>query len=85
MRFRVSSKSLHGPQVSVLTDSISAFRQHELREAIEESPLSTLFNAVLQQLFGFPSYLIRNAAGQKHYPKGTNRESLFPVQLFKQS
>jgi len=52
--------------------NISAFRQNELREALEESPLSTLFNAVLQQLFGFPSYLIRNAAGQKHYPKGTN-------------
>jgi len=52
--------------------NISARRQLELREAIEESPLATLFNAVLQQLFGFPSYLIRNAAGQKHYPKGTN-------------
>jgi omega-6 fatty acid desaturase (delta-12 desaturase) len=47
-------------------------RQTELREAIEESPLATLINMVLQQLAGFPSYLIRNAAGQKHYPAGTN-------------
>ena len=25
------------------------------------------------QIFGWPAYLIRNAAGQRSYPKGTNR------------
>ena len=30
-------------------------------------------NETLSQLFGWPMYLTRNAAGQRHYPSGTNR------------
>jgi omega-6 fatty acid desaturase (delta-12 desaturase) len=30
-------------------------------------------NETLSQLFGWPMYMIRNAAGQKRYPAGTNR------------
>jgi omega-6 fatty acid desaturase (delta-12 desaturase) len=30
-------------------------------------------NEPLSQLFGWPMYLIRNAASQKRYPSGTNR------------
>jgi omega-6 fatty acid desaturase (delta-12 desaturase) len=58
----------------LLTRSISAFRRQELREAVEEAPIVTLYHAVLQQVFGWPMYLFRNAAGQLHYPAGTNRE-----------
>lgn len=54
---------------------MSAMRQRELREAIEESPLATLIDVTMQQLLGFPAYLILNTSGQRHYSKGTSRES----------
>ena len=46
-----------------------------MREALGDAPIVTLYRAVLQQVFGWPMYLIRNAAGQLHYPAGTNRKS----------
>lgn len=52
--------------------NVSISRQEELREAIGESPLASLINAILQQTLGWPLYLIRNAAGQRHYPAYTN-------------
>lgn len=52
--------------------NVPAWRQAELREALEESPIMTLWNLFLHQLFGWPLYLIKNASGQKSYPKGTN-------------
>lgn len=54
---------------------MSAMRQRELREAIEESPLATLIDVTMQQLLGFPAYLILNTSGPRHYSKGTSRES----------
>ena len=56
----------------VLGINVSKFRQNELREALEESPLASLYNMLLQQVFGWPLYLIRNASGQLHYPPRTN-------------
>ena len=35
--------------------------------------LSWLEMKWLSQLFGWPMYLIRNAASQRRYPSGTNR------------
>jgi omega-6 fatty acid desaturase (delta-12 desaturase) len=52
--------------------NVPAWRQAELREALEESPLGALYGAILHQLFGWPMYLIRNASGQLWYPKMTN-------------
>lgn len=52
--------------------NISEMRQQEMREALGDAPIVTLYRAVLQQVFGWPMYLIRNAAGQLHYPAGTN-------------
>ncbi|ORY28494.1 putative delta-12 fatty acid desaturase [Naematelia encephala] len=52
--------------------NISAIRQAELREALEDSPLATLWNLYLHQIFGWPLYMIRNASGQLHYPRFTN-------------
>ena len=60
-------------------DSISQQRQEELREAIGDAPIVVLYNLVIQQLFGWPAYLIRNASGQRRYPKFTNREFLVIV------
>ncbi|KAI0304510.1 fatty acid desaturase-domain-containing protein [Multifurca ochricompacta] len=44
----------------------------ELHEALGDSPIGALFSAGSYLLLGWPMYLIRNAAGQKRYPQGTN-------------
>ncbi|PWN53035.1 hypothetical protein IE53DRAFT_384517 [Violaceomyces palustris] len=43
-----------------------------LHEVLEDAPLYNFFFLIVQQLFGWPLYLIQNASGQLHYPKGTN-------------
>ncbi|KDN37123.1 hypothetical protein K437DRAFT_296667 [Tilletiaria anomala UBC 951] len=43
-----------------------------LAEVLEDAPAYNLVMLVLQQLFGWPMYLIKNTSGQLHYPKGTN-------------
>lgn len=55
--------------------NISKQRQEELREAVNDAPLYILWHLLVQQLFGWPMYLIKNASGQKHYPKFTNHFS----------
>lgn len=45
----------------------------KLDDILEDSPLWNFANVILQQLLGWPLYLTINAAGQEHYPKGTNR------------
>ncbi|KAJ9126297.1 hypothetical protein QFC24_002029 [Naganishia onofrii] len=52
--------------------NLTEARQEELREAIGDAPLYVLGNLIVQQLFGWPAYLIRNASGQKSYPRFTN-------------
>jgi len=64
--------------------SVPAFRQAELRDALAESPIASLWGAILQQTFGWPMYLIRNASGQRHYPEGTNHFSPSSI-IFKPS
>lgn len=44
-----------------------------LDEILEDAPLWNLFWVTMQQLLGWPMYLIRNASGQK-YGRWTNRE-----------
>ncbi|TIC27150.1 delta-12 fatty acid desaturase [Wallemia mellicola] len=46
--------------------------QLKVSELLEDAPLATFVNVLLQQLLGWPMYLIRNASGQRHYPRGTN-------------
>ncbi|EPQ31588.1 uncharacterized protein PFL1_00921 [Pseudozyma flocculosa PF-1] len=43
-----------------------------LKETLEDAPAYNLFYIFIQQLFGWPLYLIQNASGQLHYPKFTN-------------
>ncbi|KAJ9118174.1 hypothetical protein QFC22_004078 [Naganishia vaughanmartiniae] len=52
--------------------NLTEARQEELREAIGDAPIYVLGNLIVQQLFGWPAYLIRNASGQKTYPRFTN-------------
>lgn len=44
----------------------------EMWEAIGDSPISAASYGVLQLTFGWPMYLIRNATGQRSYPRFTN-------------
>ncbi|GAA5854751.1 hypothetical protein JCM8547_004057 [Rhodosporidiobolus lusitaniae] len=44
----------------------------ELDELLEDAPLYRLGWLLIQQLFGWPAYLIANASGQPWYPKFTN-------------
>ncbi|KAH9065516.1 delta-12 fatty acid desaturase [Lactarius vividus] len=60
---------------NLLGTSIRADVLRELREAIDDSPIGTLIGAASYLLVGWPMYLIRNAAGQRRYPKGTNHFS----------
>lgn len=42
---------------------------HELHELMEETPIATLTNIVLQQLFGWPLYLLTNVTGHNNHAK----------------
>ncbi|KAI0247144.1 fatty acid desaturase-domain-containing protein [Lactifluus subvellereus] len=57
---------------NLLGTSISHEVMKELREAVGDSPIGALFGAGSYLLFGWPMYLIRNAASQKRYPSGTS-------------
>ncbi|KAI6041419.1 fatty acid desaturase-domain-containing protein [Pisolithus marmoratus] len=52
--------------------SVSDEVKQELWEALGDSPLGALLGSASYLLGGWPAYLIRNASGQKRYPKGTN-------------
>ncbi|WAR51680.1 hypothetical protein PtB15_1B116 [Puccinia triticina] len=41
-------------------------------DLLEDAPLWNLFNLFLQQLFGWPMYILSNASGQARYPSWTN-------------
>ncbi|WVQ73190.1 hypothetical protein IAR50_002755 [Cryptococcus sp. DSM 104548] len=75
-------------EAEILGINVSPERQSQLREALEDSPIVVLYNLFLQQLFGWPMYLTRNASGQRHYPKGTNhfnpRSYIFKANHFAQ-
>ena len=55
--------------------NVPEHEQMKVAELLEDAPLATFVNVVLQQLLGWPLYLIRNASGQPHYPKLTNHFS----------
>ncbi|KAJ7506754.1 fatty acid desaturase-domain-containing protein [Mycena galericulata] len=44
----------------------------ELWEALGDSPIGATLGVAMYLLAGWPSYILRNASGQRRYPKGTN-------------
>jgi len=52
--------------------NVTATRQAELREALEDTPIMICWNLFVRQIFGWPAYLMNNASGQLHYPPGTH-------------
>ncbi|KAG0150931.1 hypothetical protein CROQUDRAFT_651783 [Cronartium quercuum f. sp. fusiforme G11] len=44
----------------------------KMDDLLEDAPLWVLFNLVIQQLVGWPAYIITNASGQARYPAWTN-------------
>ncbi|KAH7920977.1 hypothetical protein BV22DRAFT_1039178 [Leucogyrophana mollusca] len=56
----------------ILGSSVAEEVKKELWEALGDSPIGATIGAATYLLAGWPAYLIRNASGQKRYPKGTN-------------
>lgn len=52
--------------------NVTPSRRAELAEAIGDAPFYILTDLIIQQLFGWQAYLIKNSSGQTQYPKGTN-------------
>lgn len=52
--------------------SVAEEVQAQFREALSDSPIAAAFTSASYLLIGWPMYLIRNAAGQRHYPRLTN-------------
>jgi omega-6 fatty acid desaturase (delta-12 desaturase) len=48
-------------------------------DLLEDAPLWNFANLLLQQLFGWPMYILTNASGQARYPSWTNREYIYPL------
>jgi omega-6 fatty acid desaturase (delta-12 desaturase) len=42
---------------------------HELSELMEETPIASVLDLLLQQLFGWPMYLITNVTGHNHHER----------------
>lgn len=68
--------SLSGPTASA-TASVPAQEDEEtwgewLAELFEDAPAYAFVYLMVQQLLGWPLYLLKNSSGQAHYPKGTN-------------
>lgn len=45
-----------------------------ITELLEDAPLFNFLELLIQQLIGWPLYLLFNVSGQMHFPKGTNRK-----------
>ncbi|KAF9221503.1 hypothetical protein BS17DRAFT_711120 [Gyrodon lividus] len=63
--FDPTKENIHGSSVS---DEV----KKELWDAVGDSPIGATLGAAAYLLGGWPAYLIRNASGQKRYPRGTN-------------
>ncbi|KAG8900265.1 hypothetical protein FRB99_006165 [Tulasnella sp. 403] len=63
--FNPDRENLEGTKVSVDL-------QQEFMEALNDSPIASVFWLTGQLLLGWPLYLIRNATGQRSYPRFTN-------------
>ncbi|KZO92532.1 putative delta-12 fatty acid desaturase [Calocera viscosa TUFC12733] len=51
---------------------IAESMRKELHEALAETPIYQLYKLIVQQIGGWPAYLIKNVSGQLHYPAGSN-------------
>ncbi|KAG8931098.1 hypothetical protein FRC01_001858 [Tulasnella sp. 417] len=58
-------ENLEGTQVSLDLQQLFS-------EALEDAPIVSVFWLTVNLLFGLPIYLIKNAGGQRSYPKFTN-------------
>lgn len=56
-----------------------------LADTLEDVPLYNFVEIVIQQLLGWPLYLLLNVSGQMRYPKWTNRMYSISRQTFRQT
>lgn len=73
-RSQMGLKKLDSSKEDVHGAFVSTEIQAELFEAIGESPIVAAIKAAGYLLIGWPLYLLRNASGQKWYPKNVSRE-----------
>ncbi|KAI0259825.1 fatty acid desaturase-domain-containing protein [Gloeopeniophorella convolvens] len=71
-RSQVGLPPLNPDGESLVGTSIRNEVMRELYDALGDSPIGALWGPTSYLLFGWPMYLIRNAAGQRRYPSGTN-------------
>jgi len=50
-----------------------------------DTPIVTAVQLVIQQIFGFPAYLLVNTSGQESFPANTSHFNPFAMALFKKS
>ncbi|KAI5896585.1 uncharacterized protein SCHCODRAFT_02615271 [Schizophyllum commune H4-8] len=63
---------LNAEKEDLLGSRVSEEIAREFWEALGDSPISAMWGSMSYLLGGWPSYIIRNASGQKRYPKGTS-------------
>lgn len=71
-RSQLGLPALNPTKEDILGSSVSDEVKRELWEAVGDSPIGALLGSASYLLGGWPAYLIRNASGQKRYPKGTS-------------
>ncbi|KAH7909908.1 fatty acid desaturase-domain-containing protein [Hygrophoropsis aurantiaca] len=71
-RSQLGLPALDPTKEDILGSSVTEEVKKELWEAIGDSPIGATLGAASYLLAGWPAYLIRNASGQKRYPKGTS-------------
>lgn len=64
-KFNADGEDLLGSRV---TEEV----MRELNDAIGDSPIAATIGFFGYLILGWPMYIVRNASGQKRYPKGTN-------------
>ncbi|KAF9267464.1 delta 12-fatty acid desaturase [Marasmius fiardii PR-910] len=71
-RSELGLKPLDTAREDRLGARVSEEVKKELWEALGDSPIGATLGAASYLLGGWPAYLLKNASGQKRYPKGTN-------------
>lgn len=71
-RSQVGLKPLDPEQENLLGSRVTEEISKELWDALGDSPIGAMIGSATYLLGGWPAYLITNASGQRHYPKGTN-------------
>ncbi|KAG6377218.1 fatty acid desaturase-domain-containing protein [Boletus reticuloceps] len=71
-RSQLGLPAFNPTQEDIFGSTVGDRVQKEFRDALGDSPIGAALGSAGYLLVGWPAYLLRNASGQKRYPKGTN-------------